>query len=147
MILLEVTVPGAPVPQGSVHPFVTAAGPRARHDPRVREYRLRVAQAVRESRGSPPHLGPVEVLVVAWLPRPASHYGTGRNTGRLRPSAPALPTTKPDVDKLARVVLDALTDGGLWRDDAQVTGVRAVKRYADDEHPVGVLVRVLDPGR
>lgn len=102
-----------------MRPVVTKAEPRARHDPRVREYRLRVAQAVREHRDASPHLGPVEVLVVAWLPRPRSHYGTGRDVGRLRPSAPAFPTTTPDVDKLARVVLDGLTDGGLWRDDAQ----------------------------
>ena len=127
-----------------MRPIVTKAGPRATHEPRVREYRLRLAQAVREARPDPPHLGPVEVLVVARLPRAASHFGTGRNAGRLRPSAPSFPSTQPDVDELARVVLDGLTDAGLWRDDEQAVGLRAVKRYADDEHSDGVFVRVLD---
>ena len=63
------------------------------------------------------------------LPRPKSHFGTGRNAGRLKPSAPAYPGTKPDVDKLSRAVLDALT-GVLWADDSQVVILSAVKVYA-----------------
>lgn len=38
------------------------------------------------------------------------------------------PTVKPDLDKLVRNVLDALT-GILWVDDAQVTQLKAEKAY------------------
>lgn len=38
------------------------------------------------------------------------------------------PTVKPDIDKTARAVLDALT-GILWVDDCQVTDMRIVKQY------------------
>lgn len=54
-------------------------------------------------------------------------------------------TKKPDVDKLARAVLDALT-GVAWRDDAQVTRLACTKRYASLEEPAGVIVQVHPSG-
>jgi Holliday junction resolvase RusA-like endonuclease len=52
------------------------------------------------------------------------------------------PTTKPDVDKLARAVLDGLVAGGAMKDDAQVSMVIAEKRYAIDRAP-GVVITML----
>ena len=52
------------------------------------------------------------------------------------------PIVKPDIDKLARSVLDAVT-GVVFADDAQVTGLVATKRYGSDTEPVGVTVRIL----
>jgi Holliday junction resolvase RusA-like endonuclease len=49
-----------------------------------------------------------------------------------------LPTVKPDLDKLTRALLDALT-GRVWKDDAQV--VRLVVDKAYSERP-GVEIRV-----
>lgn len=37
-------------------------------------------------------------------------------------------TTKPDVDKLSRAILDSLT-GVVWKDDSQVIELRARKSY------------------
>jgi Holliday junction resolvase RusA-like endonuclease len=39
------------------------------------------------------------------------------------------PTVKPDVDKLVRAVLDALTKAGIYHDDCQVVSLRARKSY------------------
>jgi Holliday junction resolvase RusA-like endonuclease len=39
-----------------------------------------------------------------------------------------VPTVKPDLDKLTRAVLDALT-GIVWRDDSQVVSIIARKFY------------------
>jgi crossover junction endodeoxyribonuclease RusA len=36
---------------------------------------------------------------------------------------------RPDLDKLVRAVLDALSEAGVWRDDAQVVSVVARKAY------------------
>lgn len=79
--------------------------------------------------------GPVLVDAVFYLPRPKSHYGTGRNTSRLKDSAPLVPTTKPDSDKILRSTLDALTSAQAYRDDSQVVDVQARKRYADGRPP------------
>ena len=42
------------------------------------------------------------------------------------------PTVKPDIDKLIRAVLDALT-GIAYEDDAQVLSLTALKTYGDTE--------------
>lgn len=47
----------------------------------------------------------------------------------------------PDLDKLARGVLDALT-GVLFLDDSQVTALTCTKRYAAPDESPGVLVTV-----
>ena len=73
--------------------------------------------------------GPVQVTVKFSLPRPQGHYGTGSHATRVRPSAPAWPHRKPDLDKLIRAVLDGITQGGAIADDAQVVRIAAQKTY------------------
>ena len=82
--------------------------------------------------------GPLRLELHFYRARPRGHYGTGRNEGVLKPSAPAFPTTKPDVTKLTRAVEDALT-GIVWRDDAQVVELTARKFYGTPER-VEVMV-------
>lgn len=47
----------------------------------------------------------------------------------------------PDIDKLARAVLDALKSGGVLVDDAQVVRLITEKRYG---HELGVRITVSD---
>jgi Holliday junction resolvase RusA-like endonuclease len=83
--------------------------------------------------------GPLEMELVFVLARPKAHYGTGRNSGVVKPSAPEFPATRPDVDKLSRAVLDALS-GVVYRDDAQIVEKVARKRYGAPER-VEIRVR------
>lgn len=88
----------------------------------------------------------VRLEVVFTLPRPKSHFGTGRNAGLVKASAPQYPTGKPDTDKLLRSTQDALKDAGVLLDDSVVTDTVAAKRYvltSDDtlSHP-GAVIRV-----
>lgn len=73
---------------------------------------------------------PVRVSLMFRLPRPKGHYGTGRNADRLKDSAPKWHAKKPDIDKLARAVLDAIVAAGALRDDGQVSHLSAAKCYA-----------------
>jgi crossover junction endodeoxyribonuclease RusA len=50
------------------------------------------------------------------------------------------PFKRPDIDKLCRAVLDALT-GVAYEDDQQVTKLTAVKEYGETE---GVTIRITD---
>jgi len=77
--------------------------------------------------------GPVAVEITFRLPRPKGHYGTGKNANKIRSSAPIFPAGRPDLDKLTRAVLDGLTAGGAWADDAQVVNLQAWKMYG--QHP------------
>lgn len=74
--------------------------------------------------------------------RPLGHYGTGKNSGLLKDSAPCCPTIAPDADKLARAVLDGL-EGQLYRNDAQIVSMAANKRYGEPAR-VEIEVSVLD---
>jgi Holliday junction resolvase RusA-like endonuclease len=126
---LTVTVAGKPAPQGSKA--------RGRNgglydmSKGLEDWRRRVAVTVRTHLPCPDWpaeaiAGPAAVTVVFLLPRPASHYGTG---GQVRVTAPLHPATRPDVDKLARAVLDALAKSGAIKDDGQVVSLAAVKTY------------------
>ena len=114
---------------------------------RVPKWRRAIADAARAAMDLLPAdeqraaTGAVSVTLDFLLPRPKGHLGTGRNAGVLRESAPVDPLSKPDLDKLARAVLDALT-GIAWVDDAQVTDLVAAKRFSPRPDQAGVHVRV-----
>jgi Holliday junction resolvase RusA-like endonuclease len=100
-------------------------------NPRLPDWRQQVALAAREAYQGELLLGPVELTVYFYQPRPKSHYGKGRNAWKLRPSAQAYPVWKPDTTKLTRAIEDALT-GVLWRDDSQVVDHHLHKRYSNE---------------
>lgn len=85
--------------------------------------------------------GPLILDVCFYRARPRSHYGSGRNDDRLKPSAPTFPTTRPDSTKTLRALEDALT-GIAWRDDAQVVTQLVCKRWAARGELERVEVRV-----
>jgi Holliday junction resolvase RusA-like endonuclease len=94
--------------------------------------------------------GPVldELLVACFefvQPRPKAHYGTGKNAGSLKDSAPAAPGKKPDGLKLARAVEDALS-GVLYTDDSLIVSEIVTKRYCgrDEPYHVNVIIRPAD---
>lgn len=118
------SVAGTPRPQGSKRVVRGRLLEASRH---VAAWREAVRQAATEAMpdGYEPHDGQVEVSLVFLMPRPKGHVGARG----LRPSAPTSPLGRPDVDKLARAVLDALT-GVIFRDDSQVVLLTASKEYA-----------------
>lgn len=79
--------------------------------------------------------GPVEVKCWFWFPRPKTQYGTGKNVGTLKNSAPRFYAQAPDIDKLSRAVLDGIT-GIVVRNDAQVVGLNATKVWGEPARAV-----------
>lgn len=71
---------------------------------------------------------PVSVRITFLMPRPKT---VKRH----------MPTVPPDIDKLCRAVLDALTDVGVWVDDSQVVDLVATKIYASGIH-IGAHITV-----
>jgi crossover junction endodeoxyribonuclease RusA len=64
------------------------------------------------------------------MPRPKSHFRTGKHAGEIRSDAPLLHITKPDTTKLVRAAEDGAT-GILWADDSQICLQSASKLYSD----------------
>jgi len=139
---IVIAVHGKPAPQGSKRAFAVrgkggvptgrVAVIESSHD-RVKSWRQAVIDAALGLEPAPawPLDGPLKIGLIFALPRPKGHYGTGRNAARLRDSAPRYPAGVPDLSKLLRATEDALTDAGVWRDDAQVVAYgRLEKVYA-----------------
>jgi len=133
--MITFTAYGIPAPQGSTKAFMRRG---MRHPvvvadcARTKPWRQAIVDASRDTlRNHAVMAGPVEVFVVFYLPRPKS-----------APRRITEPTTKPDLDKLERALLDALTAAGVWRDDAQVIHVHSRKAFAggahDEDGPGGV---------
>jgi crossover junction endodeoxyribonuclease RusA len=125
-------VRGVPVPQGSSRAFVgkgkngkprAFVATEAHTDSPLGSWRTAIAQEAREAMGDRPLLeGPLKVWLTFVFPRPASHFlpaNSRRPVRELRADAPTYLCTKPDLDKLLRAALDAMT-GVVWRDDGQV---------------------------
>lgn len=116
---------GEPVPQP--RPRVSTRGGFARayvpakHP--VHAYREAIAAAAKEA-GVEETSEPISVTIDAVFVRPKSHM---RKSG-VRSDAPKLP--RPDVDNIAKAVLDALQD--VIGDDTSVRRLTVEKMYGDD---------------
>jgi Holliday junction resolvase RusA-like endonuclease len=148
--LLHVVVVGVPRPQGSKKAFYNAKIGRAMivddNDVKLRTWRqdvvtTTVAILKAERRAALAPRTALDVAITFMMPRPKGHWRSGRNAHLLRDDAPARPSTKPDIDKLARSTLDALRDAGVYVDDAQVVGLQARKIWATER--VGAVIDVV----
>jgi len=119
------TVPGDPVPQP--RPRVSTRGGFARaYVPKqhpVHDYRASLAAAARDA-GLGTTGEPLNVVIDAVFVRPKSHL----RKSVLRPDAPRLP--RPDVDNIAKAVLDALQD--VMGDDSLVARLVVEKSYGTE---------------
>lgn len=132
MTFHSVLVRGLPAPQGSKRGIVNRYTQRVamvESSKRVKPWRADIREAVStEMGGRPPHQGALSMSITFVFPRPKGHYGTGRNASILKESAPKHHIGKPDLDKLCRAALDAMS-GIVYADDAQIVQLHLSKRY------------------
>lgn len=128
-------------PQGSSKAFVIPGTNRASvtsANPKMKPFRSEVTRMAMATMSEAGHDEPmfdkpsaVQVAIQFNFLKPASV-----------PKSRIRPVVKPDIDKLVRAVLDALT-GVAFRDDAQVVSVNASKFY-DNKESVTVTVYDLE---
>jgi crossover junction endodeoxyribonuclease RusA len=126
-------VPGQPSAQGSKR--YVGRGIMLDTDPKLKSWRALVAETCPKGTF---FNGPIRLTAVFHYLRPQSHYGRRKGERYLKDDAPHYKQSKPDSDKLARAVGDALT-GVLYRDDAQIVMLEIVKVYAE---VMGVRIEV-----
>lgn len=134
------TVYCTPTPQGSKRGFVVPGKfgkkPRAvitEDNKKTKPYRQAITQTVMQELISTPWCGKESAVWLTlnfYLAKPPS-------VSKKR----FCPTVKPDVDKLVRATLDALT-GVLFVDDAQVVELNASKNYGTPER-VEIVCRTM----
>lgn len=134
---MRIVVYGNPAPQGSKK----FAGMRGGHgvlvesSKKVKPWRMDVKAAAQEAierrldelnhhiRGWQPYDIPLSVLMVFTLPKPASAPKTRT----------IFPMRMPDCSKLVRSTEDALTDAGVWVDDARIVECISRKVYPGED--------------
>lgn len=136
---ITLTVYGVAQPKGSARAFMARGRPIITSDnPNAKVWEASVkseAFVLAKRVGHDPFAGPVAVSVTFFFQRPK------RVTSRRRP----FPSVRPDLDKCVRSTGDALS-GVLWRDDAQVIGIGALKLYTDGPAKAVITVRqILTP--
>ena len=141
--MLVIEVVGDPAPQGSKRAIpikskatgaFTGKVNMVESSKKVKPWRTDVRDAVLALKAAPID-GAVNVGITFFLKRPKAHYRTGKFAHLLRDDAPVYPDVKPDIDKLARATLDALTSAGIYADDCKVVDLHTRKRYADHRLP------------
>ena len=132
MNYLQLTVEGNPVPQGSFRHV--GNGRIISANPKLNAWRQTIADQIGLQTLERLIEGSIRVDLVFTLERPKS-VPTARR---------ARPTVKPDLDKLVRATLDAISLERyvqLIKDDSQVTDLHAAKRYSDHRRP-GVTIMI-----
>ena len=126
-------VHGLPAPQGSTRAFVVKGKPIITSTAKgLSAWRRLVADVAQDFAPEQPWEGPVGIDLHFGLPKPKSAPKTRR----------VWPDKRPDLDKLTRAVLDALTYV-VFADDSQVVEIRATKDYGAPGVAVEVH-RILD---
>jgi Holliday junction resolvase RusA-like endonuclease len=142
MIVLFVgRIIGTPIPQGSTRAFSRGGKVFTTNDAQgtLARWRGDIRTVVQQRMLHEPDGSPVSVSLLFAFARPKSHL----TKGGLAKGAPDLPA--PDIDKLTRAVLDALT-GIAYFDDRQVADVHAEKKYIV-EGPSGLDIVITREGQ
>jgi Holliday junction resolvase RusA-like endonuclease len=144
MSALTVNIEGLPVPQGSLVSNGHGRGLRHSNEIKLKPWRYTVVQAINSNRPKDwdPSL-PLSITATFRFERPQSHFGTGKNRGNLKPSAPIHHHVKPDLDKLTRAIGDAIEASGLVRGDQQIASWNIAKRYVVNDETPGVLLTLI----
>ncbi|AXQ51893.1 RusA-like Holliday junction resolvase [Gordonia phage Catfish] len=119
-------VPGVPAPQGSKRHV--GNGRMIESSKRLKPWRADVEAEARrafEAAGFEQLTEGVAVRLMFVMPRPKSAPKT----------RPVQAIKRPDVDKLARAVLDALDAAGAYRDDSQVIELEVRKQLTHGQNP------------
>ena len=134
---------GTPVPQGSVKAFGSKVV--ANNEQALGTWRSDVAFAAQRAKPANWDVNAaVEVRCEFVFPRPLSHYGTGKNVAKLKPSAPKYHVKTPDLDKLVRGVADSIGDAVakvLLNNDSQIVTLYATKSYSTNDF-LGAIITV-----
>lgn len=127
---IVIVVHGRPAPQGSKSfkgMTKSGRGILAESSKKVRPWRQDVKAAAEEwirANGSPPPMDcALKASMVFTLPKPTSAPKLRRTW----------PMRTPDLSKLVRSTEDALTDAGLWADDARVVEYERVAKVFPGE--------------
>lgn len=125
-ILFE--IPGEPVAQGRPRAGKSFAGNTVLYDPlKSRNFKQYVSMIAAQHAPEELITGPIHLNLDFYRPTPKKYQTKPKQ--QLIEAGKLLPTTKPDIDNLAKSVKDGLTKI-IWQDDSQVVSMNIRKFYS-----------------
>lgn len=141
--MIQIDVIGQPGTKGSMR--AVAPGVVVPDSKKLKPWHAAVVHAAQDALQGQPQPryvdAALEVSITFRFNRPKGHYGKKG----LKSSAPALVRVRPDIDKVERATLDALT-GIVFVDDARIARTAMEKRYCQPGEVEGctILVREIE---
>ena len=88
-----------------------------------------------------PYVGDISLKLTFYMPRPKSHYRTGKRSHVLKAKAPVFHSVRPDIDNLIKMIADIIQGKDrMIIDDSQICVLSSIKVYSSDldwnnDHP------------
>ena len=85
--------------------------------------------------------GEIDLKLIFYMPRPKSHYRTGKRSHVLKAKAPVYHSVRPDIDNLIKMIADIIQGKDrMIIDDSQICVLSSIKVYSSDldwnnDHP------------
>ena len=130
---------GNPVPDGRPRFARVGKFTRTYMPKKVTDYRQKLKVAYLKMEFAEPFERAIAVAIKVAIPRPQSHFGTGRNAGIIKDRFKEVHhVQKPDCDNFAKMVLDAL-NGVAYLDDSQCIKLSVHKYWTHGESNEGAI--------
>ena len=130
-VIVLFTIPGEPRGKGRPRASTRHGFIRMHTDPKTVAYEGLISlQATLAMRGRPAIEGPVEVRIRTYYAIPKATSKSNALLMREGFIAPA--NKKPDIDNVAKSVMDGCSKGICFADDTQVVTLTCTKRYSDE---------------
>jgi Holliday junction resolvase RusA-like endonuclease len=137
--MYELIISGTPVPKARPRGFKTKKGNIAFYTPKhSKDFEYEVRRHA-EEKFKAPMTCPVRLSVTFLLPRPKRLYWKTKAMPRVAH------TSRPDIDNLVKSCTDGL-NGIAYIDDAQITELKAIKRYHSGDEGPRTIIRIEEDG-
>lgn len=120
---MKIVIPVKPVPKGRPR----FANGHAYTPEETRQYEEAV-QLVARTQIKEPFTGPLKMKIQFYLPIPKSWNDSKKQKAMMRL---IVPSSKPDIDNLAKAILDSLSGGICYNDDKQIVELHTYKWYGE----------------
>jgi Holliday junction resolvase RusA-like endonuclease len=142
--MLKIIIPGEPISKARPRFFSKGKIKKVYSSQKYQESKIFLL-VKNQINGHKKFINAVFVRSFFYMPRPKGHYGTGKNSGKLKPSAPIHHVKTPDVDNLVKFYYDILNDL-VWHDDSQVISEFSEKRYCEPGEEPRTEINIMEYG-
>tara|TARA_Y100000034_G_C6734509_1_gene325611 strand:- start:87 stop:494 length:408 start_codon:yes stop_codon:yes gene_type:complete len=135
--LINFTIPGTPKALKRHRP--SARG--GYYDPSFKDKKDIILQ-IAQYRPKRPLEGNIQLKLYFYMPRPKTHYRTGKRSHVLKAKAPVYHSIKPDLDNLVKLISDCIGNRTFIVDDSQICEIYAEKIYGERPNTAVIIEEI-----